>query len=455
MSSDLTLSAQNLSKAYHIWKTPQDRLKQILMPWKKYYSEYWALRDLSIEIARGEAVGIIGRNGAGKSTFLQLACGTLEPTSGSVSLTGRVAALLELGAGFNPEFTGRENVMLSASILGLSQQEIKDRFESIADFAAIGDFIDLPVKLYSSGMYARLAFAVAAHVDADVLVIDEILSVGDVAFGQKCTTFIKKFRERGSLLFVSHNPESVLTLCDRAIWLDGGETREIGPAKDVCRAYLRSLESEKDDSARFQTGGKRWVENKSHSVHDHRAEKLIAEGIKNKISVFAFNPEGEWFGRRGGSILNTRILDVAGEPISFPVGGQEVVLRIECEAHQPIVRPIVGFYVKNRLGLALFGDNTYYSLKDEAISVEANQKFAAEFRFRLPYLPAGDYVINTALAEGTQDDHVQHHWIEEAVILTASGGHVQHGLMGIPMLDISLDRQEPGDNERPETLTAR
>jgi lipopolysaccharide transport system ATP-binding protein len=438
MSSDITLRAENLSKAYHIWRKPEDRLKQMLMPWRRYYSEYWALRDLNIEIARGEAVGIVGRNGAGKSTFLQLACGTLEPTAGSVQLSGRVAALLELGAGFNPEFTGRENVGLAASILGLSQDQIDERFESIAAFAAIGDFIELPVKLYSSGMYARLAFAVAAHVDAEILIVDEILSVGDIAFGQKCMKYIAKFRERGSLLFVSHSTESVLALCDRAIWLDGGEVREIGPAKDVCRAYLRSLEKEKDDGGAFRSGGKRWTESADIQTKDHRAEKL-EENFRNEVSVFSFNPDSEWFGHRGATITGTRILDREGRRHDLPLGGEEIILRIECEAHQQILNPIVGFYVKNRLGQTLFGDNTYITFQDQPFLVKANDKFAAEFRFILPYLPPGDYIITSAIAEGLQNNHIQHHWIEDAVVLSATGGHVQHGLVGIPMLNIHFD----------------
>ena len=171
---------------------------------------------------------MIGRNGSGKSTFLQLVCGTLTPTVGSVQVKGRIAALLELGAGFNPEFTGRDNVFLSASILGLSQEQITERYDRIEEFAGIGDFIDQPVKVYSSGMYARLAFAVAAHVDADILIIDEILAVGDAAFTQKCMRFIRQFKEHGTILFVSHDASSIVNLCDRCLWLENGSVRQIG-----------------------------------------------------------------------------------------------------------------------------------------------------------------------------------------------------------------------------------
>lgn len=212
---------------------------------KSYYDTYWALRDVTLDVSRGESVAIIGRNGSGRSTLLQTICGTLTPTTGTATVRGRVAALLELGAGFNPEFTGRENVFLSAAILGLT--EIRERYDATAEFAGIGDFIEQPVKLYSSGMYARLAFAVAAHVDADVLIIDEILAVGDAAFTQKCMRFIRQFKKRGTLLFVSHDSTSVINLCDRALWLDRGTVRELGPSKDVCHNYLASIMAEKED----------------------------------------------------------------------------------------------------------------------------------------------------------------------------------------------------------------
>ena len=249
MSSEITIACQGVGKAYAIYKKPEDRLKQMIWSLiskgkKQYYDIYWALKDVNLEVRRGESIGIIGRNGSGKSTFLQTVCGTLTPTTGSVQIHGRIAALLELGAGFNPEFTGRENVFLAAAILGLTDDQTRERYDAIAQFAGIGDFIDQPVKLYSSGMYARLAFAVAAHVDADILIIDEILSVGDASFTQKCMRFIRQFKEQGTLLFVSHDASSVINLCDRALWLDKGEVRELGPAKNVSHNYLASIMGE-------------------------------------------------------------------------------------------------------------------------------------------------------------------------------------------------------------------
>ena len=453
MPTDLVLRTEDLGKAYRVFHRPQDRLKQILMPWRRFYVDFWALRDVSLEVGRGEAIGLVGRNGAGKSTFLQLASGTIEPTAGTVERHGRIAALLELGSGFNPDFTGRENVMLSAMVMGLSKRQVEERFQSITDFAAIGDFIEMPVKTYSSGMYARLAFAVAAHVDADIMIVDEILSVGDIAFAQKCMRFIRGFRERGTLLFVSHSPDSVLALCDRAVWLDRGEVRDIGPAKQVCRDYIASLNHDQEDGSAFRIrGGRR---KSSTTAIDRRAELLEAEGLASEVRVFSFDPHSPGFGQGGGSIVNVQVLDAEGRPAPLPKGGDEVVLQVECQAHREISGPIVGFYVRDHLGQPLFGDNTFLTYRDMPLQVSAGERFAARFHFRLPYLPHGEYVVNAALAEGTQDEHVQHHWVHEAMILTVSRSSMVYGMIGIPMLDIELEKDDPVAGRAADSSNAR
>lgn len=237
------IQARNLSKCYHLYNQPKDRLKQFLWRGKrKFYRELWALQDIDFNVSEGEVVGIVGNNGSGKSTLLQLVSGTLTPTSGEISVNGRIAALLELGAGFNPEFTGRENVLMNAAIMGLSQIEITERFESIVGFSGIRDFIDQPVKTYSSGMYVRLAFSVAINVDPDILVIDEALSVGDGAFARKSFDRIMQFRKAGkTILFCSHSIYQVAALCDRAIWLDKGKIAMIGSSSDVTNQYGQTL----------------------------------------------------------------------------------------------------------------------------------------------------------------------------------------------------------------------
>jgi lipopolysaccharide transport system ATP-binding protein len=239
MSSDPAISVKNLGKRYQLYARPSDRLKQLLFRGKRqYFREFSALQDISFDVMPGEVVGIIGRNGSGKSTLLQMICGTLTPTTGEVSVRGRVAALLELGAGFNPEFTGRENIFMSATILGLSQKEIQDRLEEIIDFSGIRDFIDQPVKTYSSGMYVRLAFAVATSVDPDILVIDEALSVGDGAFARKSFDRIRTMKKAGkTILFCSHSLYQVEAFCDRVLWLNQGELMQMGEPQDVVQRY--------------------------------------------------------------------------------------------------------------------------------------------------------------------------------------------------------------------------
>ena len=218
---------------------------------KTIFSRVLGAQNVSFEVKKGETVGIIGRNGSGKSTLLQMICGTLNPTSGSIQTNGRIAALLELGSGFNPEFTGRENVYMNASVLGLSKEEIDARFDDIAAFADIGDFIEQPVKTYSSGMMVRLAFAVIAHVDADILVIDEALSVGDAFFTQKCMRFLRNFMETGTVLFVSHDTGSIKNLCNYAVWLEKGQVMQEGLPKEVCELYLEAFyEAQQGKAAR-------------------------------------------------------------------------------------------------------------------------------------------------------------------------------------------------------------
>jgi lipopolysaccharide transport system ATP-binding protein len=263
MSFEPAIRAHGLGKSYQIYQKPQDRLKQFL--WrgrKRYFHEFWALRDISFQVMPGEVVGIVGHNGSGKSTLLQLVCGTLTPSTGEVAVKGRVAALLELGAGFNPEFTGRENIFMSAAILGMSEQEVASRFDEIVDFSGIRDFIDQPVKTYSSGMYVRLAFSVATSVDPDILVIDEALSVGDGAFARKSFDRIMRMRDAGkTILFCSHALFQVESLCSRAIWLDGGKMVAEGDSATVVAAYQSFLDKgmlgPATDAAPAQTAAER------------------------------------------------------------------------------------------------------------------------------------------------------------------------------------------------------
>lgn len=443
MSSEIAIKVQNLSKCYHIYETPRDRLMQMLARGRKqYFREFWALRDVSFEIRKGQTVGIIGRNGSGKSTLLQIACGTLAQTEGTVQVNGRVAALLELGSGFNPEFTGRENVYMNASLLGLTQEQIDSRYDDIAAFADIGDFINQPVKTYSSGMTVRLAFAVIAHVDADILVIDEALAVGDAFFVQKCMRFLRRFMEHGTVVFVSHDTGAVLNLCQQAVWLDHGVVKATGQPKDVASAYLKSLyESLQGADGAVEPATSDSLKPVVEQLRDMRQDFINQSSYRNDVELFAFSPEVDQFGKRGALIERVRLLDTQGAPLAWAVGGERVTLSIECSAKQLLAGPIVGFHVKDRLGQVVFADNTYMTYATAPRVFEAGESFAAQFDFIMPILPTGDYTIDTAVAEGTQQDHIQHHWLHDALAFRVHASSICFGLVGVPMSDIRLEKR--------------
>lgn len=447
MSSDIAVKIDGLSKSYHIFDKPRDRLLQMIFGSRRqYYKEFWALQTLSMEIRKGETIGLIGRNGSGKSTLLQLICGTLNATTGTITTHGRVAALLELGSGFNPEFTGRENVYLNAAMLGLTEDEITERFDDIAAFADIGDFIEQPVKTYSSGMYVRLAFAVVAHVSADILVIDEALAVGDAVFTQKCMRFLRRFQENGTILFVSHDIGAVTSLCQRAYWLDKGVLRMSGTPKDISAAYMADIYEAQQGpsatppakSAAPSDSPKQIVDAPPPAFRDMRLDFLNQTQFRNDIQLFTFEEDAKAFGKGGASIENVQLRDTENRPLQWVVGGERVSLHVSCRAHQDVFSPIVGFFIKDRLGQVLFGDNTYLTHMDAPLSVPAGTSFSASFSFSIPILPIGDYSINVALAEGNQQDHIQHQWIHEALIFRSTSSSITTGLVGIPMESIKL-----------------
>jgi lipopolysaccharide transport system ATP-binding protein len=420
---------------------------------RKYYREFWALRDISFQVQRSETIGIIGRNGSGKSTLLKLLCGTLTPSMGGIFVNGRIAALLELGTGFNPEFTGRENVYLNASVLGLADHEIDARLPAIFTFADIGDFIDQPVKTYSSGMYVRLAFAVMAHVDADILIIDEALAVGDIFFVQKCMRFLRKFQTQGTLLFVSHDTGSVVNLCDRALWLEQGQLRELGSAKEVCEHYLATLREQ-------PPGGRSKTEltltslpkvpepiNVIRDGYDQRLEVINRSHFRNDIELFPFRFNPSAYGTKAARINDVYLQDEHGRPLHWIVGGELVTLLVSALAEEDIINPIIGFFVKDRLGQNLFGDNTYLTYASEFREITAGQLMTASFTFHMPVLPVSDYSVDVAVASGTQAEHVIHCWCHDALIFKSHASSFHQGLIGIPMLHIDLSL-----GDRTETL---
>lgn len=402
MYSEKAISVVNISKHFAINRPPFRYMLDLLFKHKsRKESGFQALDGINFDVYKGETIGIIGRNGAGKSTLLQIICGTLYPDSGQVSVNGKIAALLELGAGFNPEFSGRENVYLSASVYGLTVEQINSRLHQIIDFAEIGDFIDMPVKTYSSGMFVRLAFSIIAHVSADILIIDEALAVGDVYFTQKCMRFLKTFSRHGTLIFVSHDTTSVINLCDRAIWIEKGLINKIGSARSVADAYLSSSYENTLTLDEIQ------------ATHDN-----------------SFG--GDQFGIGGGKIFEVCLLDLKGQPLHHVTQAQNVSLRISFTVEKTIHKPIIGFFIKDHRGQHLFGDNTL-KLLPEWQSVLPGETHSVEFRFLMPLLATGSYSIGAALASGTQTDHVQHHWIHDATVFRSSANPHLTGIISMAM----------------------
>ncbi|MCW5649918.1 MAG: ABC transporter ATP-binding protein [Ramlibacter sp.] len=448
-SRPLAVQLEKLSKCHPLYDKPSDRLREFILPRlrktlglppRRYHRDFWALRDVSLEVRQGQTFGIIGRNGAGKSTLLQMLCGTLLPTDGEVSITGRVAALLELGSGFNPEFTGRENVFLNAGVLGQTSNETAAKFKSIEAFADIGDFIDQPVKTYSSGMLVRLAFAVIAHVNADILVIDEALSVGDAFFTQKCMRFLREFMASGTVIFVSHDIGAVRNLCTHAAWLDEGRIVFAGTPSEVCDRYLESQFADAPGvKASPSSSPKSALLNPRPTRNvDSREALFLQPTNRNDLHIYSFDPQSVGHFTGVCEIHTAFLKNASAEPLVQFVGGEEVslVVKIRCVKSMPNV--IVGFFIKDRLGQYLIGDNTCLCSNHDQ-PVLAGQEVVAVFVFDLPRLAVGTYHITLSAASGSQQDFIQHHWIHEAITIVSQTSSVAGGLIGIPMRDVRLE----------------
>jgi len=414
MSSEPSvIRVEGVGKCYPVYARPADRLRQFVlphvrdalrMPQRRYYEEYWALRDVGFEVRRGEQLGIVGRNGAGKSTLLQVICGTLRPTVGEVEVMGRVAALLELGAGFNPELTGEENIFLNGSVLGLGGDEIRARYDDIVAFADIPGFIDQPVKNYSSGMYMRLAFSIAVHVEPDILVVDEALSVGDEAYQRKCHARIRRLRDAGAtILFVSHSAGHVTEVCDRAILLDHGELLSIGPAKDVVARYQKliyapvarqaeirqSILDGRDASAAASAAA-----GDAHSPQAGAAAKPALdeasweEGLVPKSTVS--------YPGRNCTIGDARIETLDGRRVNVLRPGDEYVFayRVEFEAAAVAIR--YGMMVRSLTGVELAGAVSHPEAAPVPFAATGSV-FEVRFRFRALFT-AGTYFLNAGVA---------------------------------------------------------
>lgn len=392
-SKNIGIKVEGLSKCYNIYEQPRDRLKQMLLPRlqrafgmqpRRYFHEFWALKDVSFEVMKGETVGIIGRNGSGKSTLLQMICGTLNPTSGSIQANGRIAALLELGSGFNPEFTGRENVYLNGAVLGLSKEEINVRYDEIASFADIGGFIEQPVKTYSSGMMVRLAFAVATHVTPDILVVDEALSVGDAYFQAKCAKMIRSIISDGAtVLFVSHDTGSIKSLCSRALLLNSGRSIFFGEVNTAVEKYYSALvASQRPEPI---TKSARTVTMQPANVYIANSENFKTQAAFQRIQ----NGVAEF--------MNVMLLDGDGEPVDSVVFGERVTLRQIICVQKSTPKLGVAYHIRDKSGLDIIYSDTGIEGK-HLVSSRVGDIFAIDWSFTV-FLREGNYVIASMLSE--------------------------------------------------------
>jgi lipopolysaccharide transport system ATP-binding protein len=417
----LTVNAvefQNVSKSYAIYDSPGDRLRELLSPRRvKRHREFWALRDVSFEVRRGETFCIVGENGSGKSTLLQIVAGILQPTSGTVAVQGRVSALLELGAGFNPEFTGRDNVYLNGSILGFTTRQIDERYKEIESFAEIGDFIRQPVKTYSSGMVVRLAFAVAINVDPDILLVDEALAVGDIYFRQRCMRKVHELRARGvTILFVSHATADVKAVGDRALWLEHGRTMEIGNTDHVVAKYLAAM-VEKDSTYLKGHSETRW-----RAAGPTRAPEIV-EGIPNI---------DHRYGDRRAEVIGIAVLDAEGRPLGMLEPSSAIVVRISVHAHADLAQPMVGFMLRNQMGMDFAGTNTTRE-GHELPPMLAGDTVTVDFHLDIPELYPGSFSFSPAIANGTLLTYTMCDWIDNAIALQMARNEGQiYGYLHLP-----------------------
>jgi lipopolysaccharide transport system ATP-binding protein len=431
-----SIQVDNINKHYHIFSKPSERIKQLLTsiisrvlhrPEKRYFSEFQALKDISFKVSPGETLGIIGKNGSGKSTLLQIICGTLSPTSGALSTHGRIGALLELGSGFNPEFTGRENVYLNGAILGLSREEIHNKFDSIINFADIGEFINRPVKTYSSGMIVRLAFAVQAQIDPDILVVDEALAVGDAKFQAKCFERLRQLKENGtSILLVTHSAEQIVSHCDRALLLDEGKQIMVGKAKDVVNHYLDLI-----------FGRKRKKDSYTDNDLDYKNTQFFDLSIKEDIfhTRDYYNSNEYRWGDGSAKITDFELLhDVKNH--SAIESGSWIRLRIAIRFEEKIISPILGVTVKTKEGVTVFGTNTINVLGhnfEKQGGMGSSCIVSVDIRCALTF---GDYFISLGLASKDGEEVVPHDRRYDSIHFQV--GQTQ-GILGVVNLDTKFN----------------
>lgn len=433
--ADAAITIRGLSKVYPIYAKPADRLKEMVLR-RPFHGEFQALADVDLDVPRGATVGVIGHNGSGKSTLLQVVAGVLAPTAGEVTVRGRVSALLELGAGFNPEFSGRDNVMLGGAVMGFTREEMLARFEAIASFAEIGAFIEQPVKTYSSGMYVRLAFALAIHVDPDVLLVDEALAVGDAVFQHRCMRKIRELKDQGAtILFVSHDTGTVKALCDHAVLLDHGRVVTAGDPEAVVNRYHGLVAAQLAQTAYH-------VDALPEPEARPDADAPPAPAPLPDPNP-AFGAAAGFFRHGTGEarFTDVQLLDAGGRPMLAVDTGAPITVRARLRFAQAHEQVVIGFYLKDRLGTELVGSNTAEEGADLP-SFAQGAEACVDFSLRAALRP-GHYSVTVAVAYNRRDP-VYLDWVDNALVfevLPAAGGRAVHGLVDLP---VSVDLRMTG-----------
>ena len=419
------IELQGVSKSYPIYDSPSLRLKELFtFNRASYHKDFWALQDITLEIKKGETFCVVGENGSGKSTLLQMIAGILQPTKGTIKVQGRVSALLELGSGFNPEFSGRDNVYLNAAILGLSNKEIDQRYKAIEEFAEIGDFISHPVKTYSSGMAVRLAFSVAIHVDPEILLVDEALAVGDIYFRQRCMRKVHELRQKGvTILFVSHAIGDVKAVGDRVLWLDKGRVRELGQTEQVVVKYLAMM-TEKDST---------YLELSKPAA----PLSTLAPGVDNAPEIVTTIPNMDHrHGDGRAKVIGIAVMNEHGKPLVLLEPDSRIIVRISVQASEYIALPNAGFMIRNHLGLDFAGSNTTregYQLAPMAVG----EIRTVDFHIDLPTYYPGHFSFSPAIADGTLENYRMCDWIDNAITLQM--GHGEGTVYGYMHLDCRVE----------------
>lgn len=434
MNNDLSIEVKDLVKVYNLYNSSADRLKEIFsIRGKKFHDNYYALNGINFSVKKGETFGIIGTNGAGKSTLLKLITGVATPTEGAVNVNGKISALLELGAGFNKDYTGIENIYLNGTMMGYSREEMKQRIDSIVEFADIGDFIYQPVKTYSSGMFARLAFAVAINIEPEILIVDEALSVGDVFFQNKCYKKFEELREKNiTVIFVSHDIGTVKQLCSRVLWLEHGIQQMVGDSVEVCNEYSNSIlkkrakEFEKNNNTEFKESVSITKELKLEDYPEitYTNESILDENVK---------------------IISSFISDHNGKRVSSCLEGEKYTISIVFSTKRDIPECIAGFVIETVKGLWVINCNSIASGLKDTFSVKKDTINKIDFTFQMPKLVNGDYVVGVAISEGSVLDFKVLTWLYNVLYMQITNVGNNDGIL---QLDTNIEIYSKGvENE--------